>query len=197
MKKLLIFLCFSLFFPTAINAQNCQAGFNYSTNGLTAIFTDSSYSNFTGGFQSSWNFGDGTFSNSMNPSHGYSQSGAYSVCLTISDSLCSDSICFTIVIQSHPTTCQADFYFIPTGLNVQFHDTSITGVYTRYNWNFDDGTGSSIKNPVHNYSQSGSYVVHLSIYDSISNCSSLRSDTVTVTKPINCVAYFTLSLIQL
>ncbi|MFB1023078.1 MAG: PKD domain-containing protein, partial [Vicingaceae bacterium] len=121
MKKLLIFLCFSLFFATAINAQNCQAGFNYSTNGLTATFTDSSYSSVTGGFQSSWNFGDGTFSNSMNPSHGYSQSGAYSVCLTISDSLCSNSICSTIVIQSHPPTCQADFYFIPTGLNVQFH----------------------------------------------------------------------------
>ncbi len=194
MKKLLIFLCFSLFFATAINAQNCQAGFNYFTNGLTATFTDSSYSNITGGFQSSWNFGDGTVSNSMNPSHGYSQSGAYSVCLTISDSLCSNSSCSTIVIQSHPTTCQADFYFIPTGLNVQFHDTSVTGVYSRYNWNFDDGTGSSIKNPDNNYSQSGSYVVHLSIYDSISNCSSLTSDTVTVTKPINCVAYFTYNL---
>jgi len=194
MKKLLTLLCFSVLFATGINAQSCQAGFNYSTNGLTAVFIDSSYSNVAGGFQSSWNFGDGTFSNSMNPSHGYSQSGTYSVCLTISDSLCIDSICYTVVIQSYPINCQAGFYFILNGLNAHFYDTSVTGVYSSYNWNFDDGTGSSIKNPVHNYSQSGSYVVRLSIYDSITNCSSLTFDTVIVTKPINCVASFTYNL---
>ena len=194
MKKLLTLLCFSVLFATAINAQSCQAGFNYSTNGLTAVFIDSSYSNVAGSFQSFWNFGDGTFSNSMNPSHGYSQSGTYSVCLTISDSLCIDSICYIVVIQPYPNTCKAGFYSIPNGLNVQFYDTSITGVYSRFNWNFDDGTGSSIKNPIHNYSQSGSYVVRLSIYDSISNCSSLTFDTVTVTKPTNCVASFTYNL---
>lgn len=49
-----------------------------------------------------WDFGDGNFSNSMNPSHVYATPGNYMVCVTVYDSMqqfC-DSTCHSIYVQS-------------------------------------------------------------------------------------------------
>ena len=61
------------------------AGFNYTTNNLTANFTDTS-SDSDGTIASrSWNFGDGTTSNATNPSKTYASAGTYTVTLTVTD----------------------------------------------------------------------------------------------------------------
>jgi PKD repeat protein len=46
----------------------------------------------------SWNFGDGNTSSLNNPSHVYTSSGNYQVCLTVFDTCGTDSICTTIFV---------------------------------------------------------------------------------------------------
>jgi PKD repeat protein len=50
------------------------------------------------------------------------------------------------------------------GSTIQFVDNS-TGA-TRWNWNFGDGTSSSLRNPAHGYTTSGSYTVTLTVWNS-------------------------------
>ena len=62
-----------------------SADFTYTTNDLTADFTDQS-ADSDGTIEGwNWNFDDGAVSTSQNPSHTYSSSGTYSVTLTVTD----------------------------------------------------------------------------------------------------------------
>ncbi len=60
------------------------ASFSVSTNDLTASFNNSS-SDDKAVVSNSWNFGDGTTSTSVNPSHTYATDGSYTVKLTVTD----------------------------------------------------------------------------------------------------------------
>lgn len=61
------------------------ANFSFSTNKLTASFTDAS-SDSDGTIASrSWSFGDGTTSTASSPSHTYAAGGTYTVRLTVTD----------------------------------------------------------------------------------------------------------------
>lgn len=61
------------------------AGFSFTTNGLTANFTDSS-TDANGTIASrTWNFGDGTSSIATNPSKTYTAAGTYTVQLIVTD----------------------------------------------------------------------------------------------------------------
>lgn len=194
MKKSLLILFTSLMSILSFQAQNCVAGFIYSSNGLTVQFQDSSFSTL-GISNYNWNFGDGNFASTINPTHTYSNPGTYLVCLSISDTLCSDSICYNItVINNQTPNCSADFYPLVNGLSVQFIDSSMTSNFTNYSWNFGDGQTSFTQNPTHVYAQSGTYLVGLSIYDSTSNCSDQFFDSVSVSSPFNCTANFNYSV---
>ncbi|MCG8420691.1 MAG: pre-peptidase C-terminal domain-containing protein [Proteobacteria bacterium] len=62
-----------------------SANFSYTTDELTATFTDAS-SDSDGTVEAwSWNFGDGNTSTAVNPVHTYSSAGTYSVTLTVTD----------------------------------------------------------------------------------------------------------------
>jgi PKD repeat protein len=61
------------------------AGFNFTTSGLTANFTDASTDSDGTIASRSWNFGDGTTSTATNPSKTYSAAGTYTVSLTVTD----------------------------------------------------------------------------------------------------------------
>lgn len=61
------------------------ANFSFTTNGLTASFTDNS-SDSDGSISSrAWTFGDGGTSSATNPSHTYAAGGTYSVTETVTD----------------------------------------------------------------------------------------------------------------
>jgi PKD repeat protein len=71
------------------------ASFSSMDNFLTVNYTDNSTTDNT--ITSwLWDFGDGNTSTMQNPVHSYTNSGAYTVCLTVSDSCGSDSTCMTV-----------------------------------------------------------------------------------------------------
>jgi len=126
-----------------------------------------------------WNFGDGsdnvvwecTDSCAIdptdplrNPRHTYQNAGSYIVTLTADDGLAiyvSDPV--TITVGSAP---RADFRMSKNvasiGENVLFTDIS-TGDPDSWQWDFGDGSWSSLRSPVHSYSQAGTYDITLTV----------------------------------
>jgi PKD repeat protein len=62
-----------------------DADFNWSCDDLTCHFTDSSEDDDGTITSRNWNFGDGSTSNQVNPSHTYATEGDYTVILTVTD----------------------------------------------------------------------------------------------------------------
>jgi PKD repeat protein len=77
----------------------CDAEFTVSDSGGVYFF---SALNPIAGATYSWDFGDGNTSLLQNPTHTYSNPGAYVACLTLSASGCSDTKCDSIVINNTP-----------------------------------------------------------------------------------------------
>ena len=89
------------------------------------------------------------------------------------------------------TPCIADYSWQVVGnLAVQFTDQS-TGTPTAWSWQFGDGGTSSQQNPSHTYTNTGTYIVELSIYDTATNCSSSKTKYVVVGDSTGgCIAMF-------
>ncbi|MCK5855944.1 MAG: PKD domain-containing protein [Bacteroidales bacterium] len=184
----LSFLIFSENLSASINGPlfssppNCNAQFMDSAdvnNPLLIHFYDLSSGNITSW---DWDFGDGTTSNIQNPSHTYNSSGSYQVRLFIIDSInyCFDSIVLTIIVYANPNPCQANFIYNvnPTNnLIYSFTDQSLGNPYL-WQWDFGDGTSSSLQNPNHTFAQAGNYTVSLII--TTQSCVDTISQQVTV-----------------
>jgi PKD repeat protein len=89
---------FVIGYPPSIETILCDtciapvAGYDHTLTGMTADFTDTSFS-ATGW---SWDFGDGNTSTEEDPSHTYAFGGDYLVCLTVTNPCGEDSICWSI-----------------------------------------------------------------------------------------------------
>jgi PKD repeat protein len=90
----------------AVTASNAAptANFSFTTNGLTANFTDASSDSDGSIVSRSWNFGDGTASTSTNPSKTYAAAGTYTVQLTVTDDDGASNSTSKQVTVSAPTT---------------------------------------------------------------------------------------------
>ena len=66
-----------------------------------------------------------------------------------------------------PTGPIANFGYTIDNLIVSFSDSSTAGdaVINRWVWDFGDGSTSTEKNPIHTYSEDGTYLVTLKVYD--------------------------------
>ncbi|MFM7014861.1 MAG: PKD domain-containing protein [Bacteroidota bacterium] len=130
-----------------------------------------------------WNFGDNTTSTSSLPVHHYNAYGTYYVCLTVQTMGMTCTYCDTVLYYGS-SPCNANFTAYPdsvtTGL-VYFSNNS-TGNFTNAYWSFGDGTSSSLLNPVHTYSQQGTYLVCLTVYNN-TGCQSSYCDSVIVGNP--------------
>ena len=112
-----------------------------------------------------WWFGDGATSTLQNPSHTYTSPGTYDVTLGADNTQNQRSPAVVITVTTQPV---ANFDATPTTgqapLLVKFSDTS-TNSPTIWNWNFGDGTSSSVQNPTHTFN-AGSYTVTLTASNS-------------------------------
>lgn len=140
---------------------------------LVTEFTASSTGNPTSWL---WDFGDGNTSTQENPTHTYSATGTYIVCLTATNACGTDSTCGSVsVVCPLPT---ANIFHTSNELNVSFFSDTV-GNPTSWIWDFGDGNIDTVMNPIHNYSSPGTYVVCLTASN---NCGSdITCDTVVVT----------------
>jgi PKD repeat protein len=130
---------------------------------LAVSFSDQSMGDITSW---NWDFGDGHFSTSQNPSHTYQTEGNYTVSLTIQGLGGSGAKTKVDYIAASAPPC-ADFTAnIRNGavpLTVAFTDLSI-GNPTSWSWDFGDSIGASTEqNPTYTYNNAGKYTVSLAI----------------------------------
>jgi len=132
----------------------------------------------------SWDFGDGGTSTAQNPSHEYTSAGTYTVSLTVTSEICSDTetrISY-ITVFAPPA---ADFAGDPTSgyapLTVSFTDLS-TNSPTSWSWDLGDGGTSTEQNPSHTYEATGTYTVSLTASSACGSDIETKVDYITVTE---------------
>lgn len=161
---------------------NVKAAFSTSPSGcipFNASFTNESI----GGTGWLWDFGDGSTSDEFEPVHLYTGSGTYNVRLIAYDpstcNLADTSAYFSITIFDNPTAIISSWGPNPPQVNepVRLTNGSIGAV--RYQWDFGDGSTSTVKNPSHQYSASGEFNVQLVAYNA-AGCSDTTYQTVNV-----------------
>jgi len=146
---------------------------------LPVSFTDTSSGNPTRWL---WDFGDGGTSTSQNPEHVYSDTGYFTVQLIVWNNGCPDTVRFEnyiyidppIAIFSHAFDCGSPFTY-------RFTDASIGA--DEWLWNFGDGLQSTEVNPVHTYSNPGSYRVTLTVRNHRTGCDYETSHDIVVVNP--------------
>ncbi|WP_292390226.1 PKD domain-containing protein [Methanosarcina sp. UBA5] len=148
---------------------------------LTVKFTDTSTNSPTSW---KWNFRDGQTSTVQNPEHTFNGEGTYQVTLiaTNGDGSSAEKS-MDIKVNRAPTPPDANFTVNKTEgttpLTVKFTDTS-TNSPTEWKWNFDDGTYSADKNPIHTYATAGKFTATLNV--SNKDGYDIANKTITVTE---------------
>jgi len=84
--------------------QSCTptAAFTYEATFLDVVFTDTSINEPTSWF---WDFGDGSSGDLQDPTHSYGEAGTYTVTLTVSTDLGSDTVAQEITVSEDPSRC--------------------------------------------------------------------------------------------
>lgn len=170
MKTILRLMIFTaIFFAISLKSfSQCAAYFHFTIVSQDSVhnvvhFADSSIYNSVV-HHCVWDFGDGT-KDSVNTSlnHTYPAGQAFWVCLAIYDSVWNicDTMCLN-VDPNPPPACLANFSYSVSLLTGSFYNNSSNNA-TSWSWDFGDGSTSTIENPVHSYSQQGTYHVCLTI----------------------------------
>ncbi len=130
---------------------------------LAVSFSNTSLGEYT---ESKWDFGDGQTSALEDPLHLYFATGSYTVTLTITGTLGTDTITKTNYVEVYDPL-RADFSADPTSGIVPFTAdfTNLSaGEYTACQWDFGDGQGSaSCLDQAHEYTVAGAYTVTLTV----------------------------------
>ena len=156
--------------PNIIRVWGPKANFSFAPAAgckpLSITFTDSTV---TDGVHPIikwvWNFGDGVIQNYTSPpfTHVYDTTGYFNPLLIVTDSYGCTNV-YPTNVQVFVTQPKAIFSTADSltcaGKNVRFTNAS-TGVGLSYEWNFGDGTTSTVANPVKFYPADGDYNVQL------------------------------------
>lgn len=160
--------------------------FDWSPNGLTVSFSDTS-SDSDGTITAwQWNFGDGGTSTEQNPDRTYSASGTYDVALMVTDNDgASDTASQEVTVTAPNSLPTAAFTETINGLQVDFTDLSsdLDGSIVSWDWGFGDGSNSTAQNPTHKFANAGTYSVSLLVTDNSSETGS-TSRSITVSEPV-------------
>jgi PKD repeat protein len=179
--------CTSIKAGTNPASKACNANFTYTVAGDTVTFTDSSKFSTSGFHIRSWSFGDGKTAGGTSISHVYPYyDSTFHVCLSVYDSSsgCGDTICKYIT--TGKGKCSAGFTDSVSGKTVYFKSTSTSSSGNiKLLWYFDHwwGTGIAKARNVTTYSYTfpnydSSYLVCLTMHDSVSNCSNTKCITI-------------------
>ncbi len=136
----------------------------------------------------SWDFGDGTTSTDVNPTHEYATAGNYIVTLTAVGAGGEANASSNIEVLEPSVPLQASFAANPTSgttpLTVTFDSSTSTGSISSYTWDFGDGVGfSNEPNPSYTYNNAGDYLVTLTLADA-QGVTSLSQTTISVTSAL-------------
>ena len=183
------------------SSTGCGASFQAYHSSGTTIYNFTNYSTAGSPISSivsyAWDFGDGSTSTQVNPSHAYNSLGQYVVCLSIvTNTGCTDSYCDTINL-GVSGTCFANFQYSQSpsaSCTYSFYDSSFATTGVSYNiWDFGDGTVVYGTNPMHTYTAPGVYQVCNTVValDSCRDtyCASLVVAACTTTTP-PCIAQY-------
>ncbi|WP_031427815.1 PKD domain-containing protein [Flavimarina sp. Hel_I_48] len=121
----------------------------------------------------SWDFGNGTSSDEMNPQYTYETEGTYEVTLTVADDRGVENTSNAILISVLPANtapvaiAEADVTSGAIPLAVQFtgSNSQDDSEVITYFWNFGNGDTSDEANPSYVFSQPGNYTVVLVVED--------------------------------
>ena len=142
-----------------------------------------------------WNFGDGTTSNLRNPWHIYTTGGYYNISLKIKDkngcvdSLNKDSLLH--IINAKAAFDVSDSILACPPAQVSFTNNST--FFTTFNWDFGDGSTSTILNPTHFFLNGGTYNVKLNV-NGYGSCKDSAVKKIKVTGPRGIISYSPLGL---
>jgi uncharacterized protein (TIGR02145 family) len=149
---------------------------------LSVQFTDRSAGDINSW---SWDFGDGGTSSEEDPLYTYNEQGVYSVTLTVSNNIGSDSEIKTnyISVSASGTAPDAGFTADQTSIiveeTVNFTDQSINDP-TSWSWNFGDGGTSTEQNPSHQFNTEGVFTVSMSATNSYGTDTETKNNYITV-----------------
>jgi PKD repeat protein len=131
-----------------------------------------------------WDFGDGSDTSGINPSHTYTTSGTFAVTLVVTD-VCgnTDSTTVNVTVCVKPVA-NWNFNIIqsgPSGMQVQFDASSSTNAVSFF-WDFGDGSTNNTSGfPVHTYSTPGLfYVVTLIVFNPCGDSDTLISSLASI-----------------
>ena len=148
-----------------INTYNLHAAFTYVKNANTVVFTNQSVNYNT----LLWSFGDGSTSNTIAPSHTFTNSGVYQVKLNIQNNQCFDSVATSITIipssiKPLPNNDKLEIYPNPIGnrfyvaLDKQINSIVIYDIQGKEVWRRESISTSKIDISVPNL-ESGVYFI--------------------------------------
>lgn len=180
-----------------VDSGTIQCGMHYDTvyvNYCYSYFISNTQQNGTVNFNSyathspfgttyNWDFGDGQSSSQRSPSHTYSNPGTYNVTHSVIDTF-NQVICSytdSVIVVGGSQNCSASYSIVKdtsTTFGVILYNNSSNETSHQYSWDFGDGQSGTGRTPNHLYQNFGSYVVCLTITDSIYNCNITYCDTV-------------------
>ena len=155
---------------------------------IVVNFTDHSTGSVTSW---SWNFGNGQTSVFQNPTAVYTNSGVYTVTLTVSNGSSSNTIVQTnyITVYANPTAgFTLNTYTACVEQPIKYTDATVISsggaAISNWAWGFGDGTSQTVTTPTvsHSYSTPGNYPISLIVTD-LNGCTNAITETVVIVPP--------------
>lgn len=151
---------------------------NFSFPDTACIYTQVTFNNTTtpGSTSALWNFGNGrTSTSNTSGADTFAVAGLDTVSLTITDSLCTETISHTLYIHPGPTASITQNPAHPCWPATGVIFTGNVPAGASVNWNFGDGTTGSGATVVHNFVNRGFDTIQMFVDDPHTGC----KDTIT------------------